>query len=144
MASSHFYGKAIKNLAAGNWAWNSSHNIVLALMNGQYLPDESTEELWSDISEYEVEGINYSRTTLTIIEPTYFSSAREIWLDSSTNVLLELATLSARYAVIFIESGDPLTEYLVGWIDFGENRIAQENDFAINWTENGIFRLRRS
>ena len=144
MAVANWYGKGLTNLLAGNYAWSNAYNIKAALLSGQYTPDEENHELWSHVSEYEVEGTGYSKVAMNCVGPTYLPVVKEIWFDSTVNIVYSGATFSARYIVLFADSGIANTQYLIGWIDLGENKIVQDNDFSFTWNENGIFRLRKS
>lgn len=143
MASANWYGKGLVHLTSGDFAWSADHTINCALLSGQYIPDEETDELWGDISAYEAEGTGYTQVTLTGKAVTYYAVPKEIWYSATNNIEYAEITISCRYIAFYVNSGTAETSYLVGWIDLGENKVIAAAPFTFTWSTNGIFRIRK-
>ena len=62
-----------------------------------------------------------------------------IVLDAD-DVVWANATITARYAAIYKDTGIATTSPLIGWVDFGADQSASGGNFTIQWSPNGILR----
>lgn len=143
MASSNWYAMGVKNLNMGNCSWKTGETYKIALLNGLYYPDRDTHALWSDISSYETSGVGYAALPLVINDPVYNADTNTLWYGAA-DVIWDNANndISARYAVIYADGGTPETQYLIGYLDFGEVKIAQSIPFELRFATVGLFRQR--
>ena len=49
------------------------------------------------------------------------------------------ATFTARYAIIYKDTGTPSTSPLIGYVDFGADVSPTASDMTIQWNASGIF-----
>jgi hypothetical protein len=59
----------------------------------------------------------------------------------AANVTWSTATITARGAVIYKDTGDPANDNLVGYVDFVTDQSSTNGDFTINWSANGVLTL---
>lgn len=62
-----------------------------------------------------------------------------IWLDAD-DVTWASSTITARYAVIYKDTGVATTSPLIGFVDFGQDESSSNGNFTIQWSANGILR----
>jgi hypothetical protein len=60
-----------------------------------------------------------------------------IKLDGTDLSWTPSTTITARYAVIYVDAGDG-SDFLVGLVDFGQDESSVNGDFDINWHADGI------
>jgi hypothetical protein len=113
--------------------------IKVMLCTSAYTPDQDAHIYKSSITG-EVTGTGYTAggATLTNKTMTYDGATNTIKLDAD-DVVWASSTITARYAVIYDDTGTDSTSTLLGYIDFGEDKISSAGDFKITWDTAGIF-----
>ena len=113
--------------------------IKVMLCTSAYTPNQDTHIYKSSITN-EVTGTGYTTggATLTNKTMTYDGATNTIKLDAN-DVVWASSTITARYAVIYDDTGTDSTSTLLGYIDFGEDKISSSGDFKITWDTAGIF-----
>jgi len=124
------------NLASGG------DTIKLALLADTYTPDRDTHEFFDDVSGDEIAGTGYTAGGATIGTQTY---TQDNPLDSAVfdgdAVEWTSSTITARYGVIYKDTGTPSTSPLIQLIDFGANQSTSGSTFRITPSANGYFRV---
>ena len=138
MATGKFYGNAIVKAFNKEIDWNSD-TVKVALVTSTYTPNQDTHDYWNDVSGNEATGTGYTAggVTLTNATVTYDSGTNVVKLDAD-DVSWTASTITARYAVIYVSTGDASTSPLIGYVDFGTDQSSSSGTFAINWSTNGI------
>lgn len=113
--------------------------IKVMLCTSAYTPDQDAHIYKSSITG-EVTGTGYTAggATLTNKTMTYDGATNTIKLDAD-DVVWASSTITARYAVIYDDTGTDSTSTLLGYIDFSEDKISSAGDFKITWDTAGIF-----
>ena len=113
--------------------------IKVMLCTSTYTPNQDTHIYKSSVTN-EVTGTGYTAggATLTNKTMTYDGATNTIKLDAD-DVVWASSTITARYAVIYDDTGTDSTSTLLGYIDFGEDKISSAGDFKITWATAGIF-----
>lgn len=113
--------------------------IKVMLCTSAYTPDQDTHIYKSSITG-EVTGTGYTAggATLSNKTMTYDGATNTITLDAS-DVVWANSTITARYAVIYDDTGTDSTSTLLGYIDFSEDKISSAGNFTITWDTAGIF-----
>lgn len=116
----------------------SSDTIRVALCTSSYTPDIDTHEDFADITN-EVSGTGYTAEGAELASKTVtkdttnnkgvFDAADTAWTSS---------TITARYAIVYKDTGTTSTSTLIGYIDFGQNESTSGSTFTITWNANGI------
>jgi hypothetical protein len=117
--------------------------IRVALLTSSYTPNIDTHKDFADLTnEVSETGTGYTAggkalTTKAVTKDTtddegVFDADNVTWADSS---------ITARYAVIYKDTGVAATSTLIGYIDFATNQISDSGDFTIQWAEEEIINL---
>lgn len=111
-----------------------SGTLKLALLADTYTPDVDADDFFDDVVADEVSGTGYSAGGATIGGATsgqdntndrgYFDANDVSWAGS---------TITARYAVLYFDTGTDSTSRLVCYVDFGSNQSTSGTTFAVNW-----------
>lgn len=114
--------------------------IKVALLSA-YTPDLGNHEFFSDVNSNELaSGNGYTAGGVTLtgknISINYIDNRSEF---TCTNASWSSATFTARYAVVYKDTGNVTTSPLLFYIDFGENKTANNGSFTLIWNTQGAF-----
>lgn len=140
MATQTLYGLGIEKIIKQDLDWVND-DIRVALATSAFTPNQDTDEFWSTISSYEASGTAYVAggellTNKTIV---YDAGTNEIRLNAD-DVSWELSTITARWALIYKDSGDPATSALIGFVNFGSDKSSDNGAFALTFSANSVFK----
>lgn len=115
--------------------------LKVALVGAAYTPDPDAHEVFDDISA-EVSGAGYTAGGQAL-------SGKVILRDDindraafdAADLTWAAATLTARGAVLYADSGDPGTSPLVAHIDFEYDYAASGENYVVEWHADGILTL---
>ncbi|RMH18227.1 MAG: hypothetical protein D6698_07355 [Gammaproteobacteria bacterium] len=140
MATATAYGPGFQNFFDNNIDWVND-TIKVALTTSTYTPNQDTHEFFSDVTN-EVTGTGYTAggQTLTTKTATYDSATNTIKLDAA-DVTWASSTITARYAVVYKDTGVSTTSPLICYIDFVSDQSSSSGDFTITWDANGIINV---
>lgn len=127
------YGAFIDHLAQKRVDLDTD-TIKVALVGSGYTPNLNTHATFTDITN-EVTGDGYTTggATLTGVTWTYSGGT---WTFDADDTAWSTATVTARYAVLYVDSG---TDPLIALVDFGADVSATAAAFTITWAAGGIF-----
>jgi len=128
-------GKELIHEAAMNL---SSDTIKVALCTSSYTPAQTTHDYFDDITN-EVAGTGYTAGGATLASVTSTVSGVVYTFDAA-DVTWSSSTITARYAIIYDSTpGSAATNPLIGYVDFGEDKVSSSGNFVITWNASGIF-----
>lgn len=132
-----FYGNAF--ISAFNAEIDVAGTVKCMLLDNTHTPAQDTHNYVDDVVADEVSGTGYTAggPTLTTVALTYDGATNTIKLDAD-NVSLGGSTITARYAVIYVDTGVDATSPLIALVDFGEDVISTAGVFSITWDAAGI------
>lgn len=117
----------------------STDTIKVMLLTSSYTPNIDTHLFIDDVSANQITGTGYTAGGATITNPTVtqdntdnegvFDGDDVTWSDS---------TLTARYAVIYKDTGTPSTSPVIAYIDFGSDKSSAGGEFTVSWDAEGI------
>lgn len=118
-----------------------SDTIKVLLVTSSYTPDQDLDVYLSDIDN-EVVGTGYVAGGEAL-------TTKELSLDlvnnrakfTADNVTWDTATITARGAILYKDTGVAGTSTLITYKDFGENKMSTGGDFTIEWDATGIIRF---
>jgi hypothetical protein len=118
----------------------TAHTFKAALTTDGYIPVLDTDEFFDDVTN-EVTGVGYTAggVELTGLAWTYDTTNNRMQLDCD-EVAWTGATLTARRAIIYRDTGDPATSPLLSWVDFGADAAPAGTTFTITFTD-GVYRI---
>jgi len=118
-----------------------SDTIKVALYTSTYTPDIDTDIFFDDLTN-EVTGTGYTAggeelgsktvTVDTTNNRAEFDAADTTW---------STATITARGAVVYQDTGTPATSALICYIDFSTDKTSTSGDFKIAYNAEGILQL---
>ena len=138
-----WYNLGMQNYMLGLIDWEDD-TIRCALTTSSYTPNKDTDEFFDDISN-EVVGAGYTAdgVALTSLAVNVDTATDEVQLDSD-NVQWTVATITARRAVIYKDTGTPATSPLIGWVDFGADEATTAGTFTIIVDADGWLKITQS
>ena len=134
------YGVPQKNQWDGtaviDWDTNT---IKCALATSTYTPSQDTHDFFNDITN-EVVGTGYSAggVTLTASAPTYTAGTNVVAFDA-TDAQWTSASFTARYAIVYKDTGTSTTSPLIMYVDFGADQTVSSGTFTIQWAAAGLW-----
>lgn len=116
--------------------------IKLMLLTSSHTPNADTDVFIDDVSANEVSASGtYSAggATLTVTSSTDDTDDEGVF--DATDVSFTSATITARYAVIYKDTGTPSTSPIVCEIDFGSDQSSTAGTFTISFAAEGIINI---
>jgi hypothetical protein len=143
--STHWYGVPVKNFLSGSnlWDWDTD-TIKVALTTSTYAVDQDTHDFFADITN-EVSSTNYTAGGKAITTPTlsYNTAANEIRLDCD-DPSWTTVTFTARYAIVYKDTGVAATSPLIAYVDFGADQTVSAGIFTIVLDATGMLKATAS
>jgi len=115
--------------------------IKVALVTSTYAPDQDLHTMFSDVTN-EVTGTGYTAggATLGSVTVTADNTDNEGVFDAA-DTSWTTATITARAAVIYKDTGVAGTSALIAYVDFLADKISTAGTFTIAWNAEGILNL---
>lgn len=131
------YGVFLTGLGAAEFDMAADTFKVL-LTTSSYTPNIDTHNAVDDVTN-EVTGTGYTAggEALTGVAWTY-DSANNRAVMAADPVVWSAADFTARLAVVYKDTGTPSTSTLIGWIDFGSNRVFASEDFQLSFSAGAV------
>lgn len=147
MATTAFwYGNAgvglVSATAARRWDWVGD-TIKCTLHTATYTPNQDTHDFADDLTNEVANGNGYTTggVTLGTKSVTYDSASNTVRLIAAAAAWTFTASKTARYAVVWKDTGVAGTSPLIGWHDFGSDQTSS-GTFTITWdATDGVFRM---
>jgi hypothetical protein len=141
--SALWYGPAIEGqygtTAARRVDWVTD-TIKVALTTSTYTPNQDTHDFFNDITN-EVTGTGYTAGGATLASKTvvYTGASNKLVLDAA-DTAWTTATFTARYAIVYKDTGTASTSPLLGYVDFGGDQTVTGATFTIVWDADGVLK----
>ena len=138
--TTNLYGLGLKAIVTQDVDWEND-TIKVALVTSTYTPAQDTHDFWDDVSANEASGTGYTAggETLGSKTITYDAATNEVRMDAG-DVQWSSATITARYAVTYKDTGDAATSPLVGYIDFATDQSSSNGNFNLTFAANSVFK----
>lgn len=130
---------AFTNFAKGEFLKGNidleNDTLKLMLLTSSHTPDIDAEEYIDDVSANEVSGTGYTAggETVTSGAVTVDDTNDRAYFDAD-DVLWSSATITARYAYLYKDTGTPGTSQIVGYYDYGSDQTSTAGDFTHSFT----------
>lgn len=118
-----------------------TNTIKVALCTSTYTPDQDAHDFFNDITN-EVSGTGYTAGGAAIGSKTVTqdnTNNRSVW--DGADVSWSSSTITARYGVIYKDTGTASTSPLIALIDFGQDISSSASTFTVTFNVDGILRL---
>jgi len=134
------YGLALQSALNGEIDFDTD-TIKVMLCGSSYTPLQDTHRYKSSVTG-EVTGTGYTAGGLPLSSKTvtYASGSNTLTLDAA-DVTWPASSITARYAVIYKDTGTAATSPLICFVDFGEEITSAGAAFLISWDAAGIVAL---
>lgn len=115
-----------------------SDTIKVSLHTSSMTPNQDTWQTWADVTN-EVTGTGYTTRGATVANKTmaYNSSTNVTTLDAD-DTSWSSSTITARYAVLYKDTGTNGTSILIAYYDFSSDQISTNGTFTIVWNASGL------
>ncbi len=115
--------------------------IKVALVGSAYAADKDEDQFFDDVSN-EVSGTGYSTGGKELSNKSIaVDEANDLASFDADDPIWTVATINARGAVIYKDTGTGSSSPLIASIDFGQDFSKSGADFTIQWDSAGIFYL---
>lgn len=113
--------------------------IKVMLLTNSHSNNIDTQEYIDDVSANEVSGTGYSAGGQALANKavTQDNTDDEGVFDAD-DLTWSSSSITARYAVVYKDTGTPSTSPIVCIIDFGADKTSDNGDFTIQWNAEGI------
>jgi len=120
----------------------SSATLKLMLLTSSYTPDQDAHDFIDDASPNEVSGTGYTAGGMTLAGQTVSqdNTDNEGVFDAN-DVQWTTATITARYAILYRDSGTPGTSPIIALWDFGTDKSSSGGTFQITWNAEGVLNV---
>lgn len=136
--SIYWFSNAILNLLKAK-ADLSAVTIKVMLATSSYTVNKNAHDYRNDITN-EVSVTGYTAGGVTLANSTITLNNNIITIDGDDVSWSITGTLTARYAILYVSTGDSATDLLLGYVDFGADVTAIDGAFKITWNANGILK----
>jgi len=124
-----------------NWS-AAGDTIKVMLVTSAYTPAAATHTTKSDITN-EVTGTNYTARGEEVTTKSVAESGGTTTVDGDDVTWLQNAGgfTTARYGVLYKDTGTDGTSPLVGYIDFTTDKGNVNGDLTIQWNASGLYTI---
>jgi hypothetical protein len=134
------YGKTWAAFANKEIDW-SADTIKVALCTSSYTPDQDTHDYFNDITN-EVTGTGYTAGGATLGSKTEaYTAGTNTYTFDAADTSWTSSTITARYAILYRDTGTASTSPLIGYVNFGADQSTSNGTFQITWNASGIFTI---
>jgi hypothetical protein len=118
--------------------WDAG-TVKVMLLTNLASPNQDTWIYKSSVTN-EVTGTGYTARGQALGTPTIvYSAGSNLTTADAVDTVWSGATITARYAVIYNDTGTDGTSALIAIIDFGADVSSTAANFTIQWNASGIF-----
>ena len=135
------YSKFKENLFKGASFDLANDTIKVALLTQAYSVN-AAHEFFSDISAHEVAGTGYAAGGSALANKSVTNVDGLITLDADDIEWTITGQISALYAVIYKDTGDPATSRLISLKQFLTIRSVINETYTLEWGAKGVFQVK--
>jgi hypothetical protein len=116
--------------------------IKLALFPSTFTFNSDTQHFWSDISGSEASGTNYTAGGNALAgKAVTIDDTDDEGVFDANDVVYSNVTITARYGVLWKDTGTPATSPLIGQLDFVSDISATAGDLTVSFNAEGVINL---
>lgn len=120
----------------------ATDTIKLMLVTSSYTPDVDADVFITSASGSEVSASGtYSAGGITLTITGSTDDTDNEGVMDAADVSVTSATITARYGVVYKDTGTPATSPIIAVIDFGSNQTSTAGTFALAFAAEGILNL---
>lgn len=139
--SSFLYTSFATKLLNGGAIDLDTDTIKLALVKSAYVPDQDAHDFFNDITN-ETSGTGYTAGGMALASKTVTQDNTNNRATFDANdVSWPNSSVTARYGVLYKDTGNAATSPLIALIDFLEDKVTSLSTFTVPWNAEGILSL---
>lgn len=139
-----WYGLGLKAAFNKEVDWVDD-TVRVMLVENTYTPDQDAHDYIDDVRADEASGTGYTEDGAEIGSRTLtYTGATNILKLDGADTSWASSEITARYAVIYVDTGTDSTSPLLGYVDFGEDVTSSGGTFLITWSGDGILKITAS
>lgn len=122
----------------------TTDTLKVMLLDNTYTANIDTHQNKDDIDTLTVEisGTGYTAGGQALAGVSVTTdNVNDLAVVDANDVVWTNATITARYALVYLDTGTPSTSTLLGLFDFGTDITSTNADFTIQWGTGGIYTL---
>lgn len=137
----NFYNAFKAELAKGSHNFTSG-TYKLALLTSSYTPDYDAHDNYDDLTNEVANGNGYTTGGATVsgLAVTQDNTDNEGVVDASDTSIAS-TSITARYGVLYLSTGNSATSKLVCLFDFETNQTTNNGTFGLTWNAEGIINI---
>lgn len=116
--------------------------VKVMLATSSYTPNQSTHKYKTSVTN-EVSGTGYTAGGATLTSKTASTSGLIFTFDAA-DITWSSSTITARYAVFYIDTGTAGTSPLLCYWDFGQDEVSSSGNFTLTISGSGVFTITAS
>ena len=114
----------------------------MMLLTSSYTPDIDADVFIDDVSANEISASgSYSAGGVTLTVTSSTDDTNDLGAFDAADVAITSATITARYAVIYKDTGTASTSPILCVLDFGADKTSTEGTFTVAFNASGIITL---
>jgi len=125
-------------------AWDSAV-IRVMLVDNTYTLDIDAHSNKDDIDSLSVEladGNGYTTDGALVANKSITRDDANDWSKfDADDVTRGASTLTARGAIVYLDTGTPSTSTLIAYVDFVTDKSSSAGDFIVQWHTDGVYRI---
>ena len=114
----------------------SSDTVKVMLTTSSYTPNQTTHKYKSAVTN-EVSGAGYTAGGATLAGKTVGTTGLTFTFDAN-DIVWSSSTITARYAVFYIDTGTAATSPLLCYWDFESDQISSSGNFTLTISGSGV------
>lgn len=119
-----------------------SDTVKLMLLTSSHTPNVDSDEFIDDVSANEVSASGtYSAGGGTLTKSSSTDDTNNVGVFDASDVSFTSATITARYAIVYKDTGTPSTSPIIAEYDFGTDKSSTAGTFAITIHASGLLTL---
>ena len=116
----------------------TTDDIKVMLVTSAYTPDKDTHTRRSDVAN-EVAGTGYTAGGKSLTTPTVTQdNTNDKGVFDADDVVWLASTITARGAVIYKNTGVAANDNIIGYFDFGSDKISTDGNFTLALNALGV------
>ena len=126
-----------------DWDNDTIKVALYATSASSYITNCSGFTYWASIASGEISGAGYTasgKTVSGLVLNFNGHNPSRLRLDGS-DISWASSTITARYAVLYKDTGNGSTSPVIGFVDFGSDQSSSSGTFEIQWNANGIIEI---
>lgn len=120
----------------------SGADLYMMLLSDSHTTDIDTQEFIDDVSANEVSGTGYTAGGVQIAgEATSQDNTDNEGVLDCNDIVLTSSSFTARYGVLYDNTGTPSTSRIWAIYDFASNKLADGGSFTITINSEGLINI---